>query len=388
MAVYECVHNVLIAGQKYKIINVSIQKTVNSFTNNCVITLSKRLRLKNQDIFSDIESFVIKKEDVVSIQLGYIQGTNVMLNDTQFNGFVSQINILSHTVEIICEDYMFFLKKLKFSLSAQSISLNDLGNILISKTNSILPSNVSPIKLITNGIGLSITNLVLKDVNGVEVLQHLKQFYTLDSFFLNDILNIGINYGTINQNQKRFTFSTFPSSLIKTVSNQTFLKILNMDGLKYQKADDIKLQITAKVFTSNSDYYEEKFGDTTGEQRTFIFSGNPDKMQLQNLVNNQIQRYKYSGFTRGSSFVTFGLPTIQPLDIVSFDGIGMIRWYDFNAKNTNKITTYAKASYLVESVKIDFGTNGFKQTIGISLKVSVDSDNNSIAALLGNTTPI
>jgi hypothetical protein len=385
----ELIHDVRINNQKYKIIGVSITKTISSFTNTATITLPKRLRLNNADIFSDIDSFIIKKGDVVSIKLGYRVGVKDLIDKPQFEGFVSQINIKDYTVEIVCEDYMYYLKKCKFNFSTPSITLKALGSKITSEVNKLIPSGISKISAETNDIGLTLTDVKFEKINGVEILDHLKSKYALDSFFIGNVLHIGINYESVAERSEAsiHTFSMFPRELIKTVSDKKFLFIIDKSGLNYQKKEDVKLKITAKIFKTNSEFVEKTFGDSDGEERTFIFTGNPSESEVQKLVENQLARLKFDGFQRGSTFTTFGKPDIQPLDIVSFDGVGFVRWYSADAGNTSKINVYKKSSYLVESVTTTFTNGGFRQSVSIAQRLTID-EGESISDKLGKTKAI
>jgi hypothetical protein len=270
------------------------------------------------------------------------------------------------------------------------MSLKDLGNKIVEEVNNILPKKLPKITVNANDIDLTLSNVKFEKINGVEILDHLKSNYTLDSFFIGNVLNIGVNYGKIASRSQSsiHTFSTFPAKLIKTVTNKKLLHIIDKSNLKYQKKEDVKLKINVKIFKTNSEYELVSRGDADGEERTFIMSGNPSASEIDNFISNQLERYKYEGFAYGSKFTTFGKPNINLLDIVSFDGIGFIRYYDNNTLNTSKVNVYKKASYLVNSVETTFNTGGFRQIIGISHKISIDEDNDSVATKLSKTKNI
>jgi hypothetical protein len=333
-------------------------------------------------VFSDFDSLLFKRGDQVSINLTYINGSNVFQTKNQFDGFISQIEVTEYEVKIYCEDYMYFAKKTKMNFAATTITLDDLGNRLVNAINAILPAGLQKIILNTDGLSLSLTNFKAEKCSVVEVLQLLKDSYLLDSYFIDNTLYIGVNFTSIGKRSNSdFTFTTYPRTLVKRYSDDPFYLIIDKGNLKYKNADDMKFSITAKVYTSNSTYKEIKSGDADGEQRTFLFYGDYSDSQIQSLVDNQIQRLKYDGFQRGSSFTTFGLPSIELLSLVSFDGIGQIRYYDNQVyKQTLLKKVYQKSTYLVDSVKITYDQGGFRQEIGISNRVNVPSDSNSIAA--------
>lgn len=383
MSVYTLKHNIKIGQYTVnKVTSVEITKTLESFTNTAVITMPKRLLYNNQPVFSDFDSLLFKRGDQVSINLTYIHEANIFQTKNQFNGFISEIECTDFEVMIVCEDYMFFAKKTKLNFVAPTISLQDLSTKLVTAINAILPAGLQKVKINTDGISLNLINFKAEQASVVEILQLLKESYILDSYFIDNILYIGINFSSINSRAKSdFTFTTYPRDIVAKNSKDTFLLLIDTGNLKYKKAEDMKFSITAKVFSSNSTYKEIKSGDSDGEQRTFLFYGDYSSTQIQALVDNQIQRLKYDGFQRGSSFTTFGLPTIEILTLVSFDGIGLIRYYDNQIyKQTKLKRVYEKSTYLVDSVKITYNSGGFRQEVGISNRVNVQSDSNSIAA--------
>lgn len=380
---YELIQDVFINDVKYKIVDCSITKNISSFTNTATIKVPKRLTLNNEDIFSDVDSFIIKKGDKVSIKLGYRAGILEYFDNIQFAGFVSDIKMGEYTVDILVEDYMYFLKKTKFNFSVKSISLYELANKLITELNKISPDKLS---VDNNGIGLTITDLKLENCTGVDILNHLKENYTLDSFFIDKKLSIGINYNSIatRSDTTTYTFSMFNRELIKTVSDKSFLFIIDKSSLSYQKIEDVKFKITVKIFVSNDKVITKNYGDEDGNEVTFIMKGNPSQKEVDDFVANQLLRIKYEGFKKGSTFSTFGKSTVNPLDIVTFDGIGLVRWYSTTSSNTSKINLYKKSSYLVNAVTTTFNNSGFRQVIEISNRLSLD-EGDSISDMLGKT---
>lgn len=385
--VYELIHEIKIDNIKFKITDVIIQKSIDTFTSTATVTVPKRLRIGNKDVFSDFDSFIVKKGQTVSIKLGYRVGYQEFFDDIQFTGFVSKIIVLENTVKIECEDYMYFLKKTKFNFSSKKMSIKELAQKIITETNKNIPDGIQKISLENIAINLDLINVVFENLTGVEILDYLKKNYTLDSFFLENVLNVGVNYSKINADtQKTFKFSTFPQQLIKQFTKEKYLKIIDMSGLTYQKIEDVKYKIKAKIFTKNSEFFEVESGDPEGEERTFIFSGNYTQKEIKELIDNQLLKIKYEGFQKGSFFTTFGKPSINLLDVVTLDGIGFIRFYN-NSVDNQKQVFYKKSSYLVSSLEIIFGASGFRQKIGISLKVS-DSDSESLVDKIGKPLEI
>jgi hypothetical protein len=144
----------------------------------------------------------------------------------------------------------------------------------------------------------------------------------------------------------------------------------------------VRLNITAKIFKADNSVIEKQFGDADGETRTFVFFGEYSDSEIEKLVENQVQRLRYTGFQSGSSFKAFGKSTISPLDVISFDGIGDVTIFDKSIPNSSEVKVYEKSSYLVESVVTTYDSSGFKQNVTISNRVNIDTDSDSIVSKL------
>lgn len=391
MSVYKLVYDIKIGDLQFgkdhnKIISVNINKDVESFTNTAIIRVPRKLKKDNEFIFNDLGSVFLKRGDNIDIKLGYINGLNFMLDNSQFTGFISRIEIVDdNNVDIHCEDQMYFLKKVKLNFSRKSISLKDLGAYVIEQVNKIIPNN--KISFYT-AIDLDIKNLTVENITALELLDYLQTNYLLKSFFIGNVLNIGINYNETdinnNKSKKVYNFSLINSATqAKLKPDVKFYKIINRDNLVLQYKEDVKYSIIAKIYYKNGDFKSYDFGDEDGEKREFVFYGDYDLNQISKLVENQINRLKYTGFTKGSSFITFGKPDINVLDIISLDGFGNVTYVNnnINSNESKNKSVIEKSSYLVDSVSISFDSNGFRQEIKLSNKISISEDSNSLTAL-------
>lgn len=419
---------------------------IESYSNTFNFTLPKRLKIKENgnnnfnDLFTDFDANLFTRGDAFTATLYY---ANSAVEPKTYVGNISQILIHDFTVDILCEDAFYWAKKTNFTISGSTISLNSLANILVEKINNIISTADSKTGFVSGPaikaspiskelISFNLTNYAFSKVNVIDVLQFLKDNYFMDSYFVTTdagtFLTIGVNYTTIGQNSiyspytvtntrtfsdpadpnnsvqtitdkiiiRSFyhTFSTYPVDLIKRaqiaqgLTNVNYLKIINMDNLIYKNQEDIRIAIRCRIFYSNDKYQDITAGDLDGEIRTITMNGNGQNLnttQIQNLINIQLSKLKYTGFQRGSTFVTYGMPAIYPMDLVCFDGVGFIRWYDNNTFNSSKQIVYPKATYLVTGVKTTMDENGFRQEVAISNQIqAVFATSNSISDYIEN----
>ncbi len=392
---YALKHNITVndSFKLNKILDIRITKTLSSFTNNCVISVPKYLRVpspflnSNQPAFTDFGSTFFKKGDRFSIKLGYQYLTNMYLEDEQFYGFLSNIEVLEHTVNLHLEDYSYFLKKVKFNFSDANATLSTIGNLIETEVNKIIPQGVPKIKVINN-FNFAIKDFIANNATASQILDLLKGNYVLDSYFVKNELNLGVNFDKIKTNvlpQNVKSFSTYRTDVIKGLpTNKKYYKILNLTNLKYKNSDDIIYGVTLKNIV-NGKSTETKFGDDTGDHRDFIFFGDQTQKEKEEFVKNQLEKIKYSGFMKGSSFLTYGLPYIDIKDVISFDGIGFIRRFNQTVEGQAN-SVYDRSSYLVDGVSITYGQSGFHQEIILSNKIAVNYSDQSLVQLLGQRT--
>ena len=386
--------NDTIEGKQHnKIVNVEINKNINTFTNTCVIRLPRKLRVGNELLFNDVGSLFIGKGDNTTVSLGYTRNGQILNNSNQFEGYISEIKVINDKyVDIHLEDYMYWVKKTEMNFSQQSITLQEVAEKIITETNKIIPENVFDVDF-RSDVDLTIKNLVVDKLTGVELLQYLYKNYLLKSYFINNTLVIGINFeeqkidSELNSTRNNFNFSIINSKILNDNNKDTtFYKIIDKSNLKIQLKDEKAYKIEANIYKTDGTFIKKTIGDLTGEKREFVFYGDYNDAEIDKLIENQIKRLKYTGFVKGSTFATFGKPDINLLDIISFDGIGNVQFTN-TVLNNNEIVNKSilgKGSYLCESIKIVFGINGFRQNIGISNKISITADQDSIVGKLTN----
>lgn len=395
MAVYELIHKIEIDSiDVSKIVGINMSNNITNYTNTCNITLSKHLRYKNKRIFSTIDSFIFKPEQIVKVQLGYKFGNQEILH-TYFEGFISNINLTGENVAIIeCEDYTYWLKQTKFNVAERDISLKALGKSIVDEVNKVIPDGIDKISTNIDGIDLVLNKFKAEEATGVQVLE-LLQKYTLQSYFKDNVLVIGVNYSSqeinseIGVSRNNFVFSEYNRDLLKkfNISPMPNL-IIDKKNLKFQRARDVKINITAKIIDRDGKVVTKKYGDEGGETRTFYFYGVYNNAEIEALVENQVKRLKYTGFKSGSTFQVFGLSrsidrkinNIRPLDAISFDGIGNVGFSNLSQSNDNREDVYEKSTYLVVGVNSTYDINGFRQNVELWNKISVDGDGDSIVS--------
>lgn len=303
------------------LVSASIVSDIETLTDTCILTLPKRYVWSNKFVFLGDDP-IIKRGDKVVIRLGY----NGELK-TRFIGYIKDIEA-GVPVKIHCEDSMFLLKKGSISEAYADVSLKQL-------LEDILPAGIE--YRTPDDKDIQLGQLRLNRASPARVMRELRETYGLYTYFQNlafkdgtvrPVLLVGLAYWVDIRSEEEFEFGR------NIISSE----------LVYRRKDDIRLKL--KVISWQRDNSRKIFeiGDDDGEVRTVHYY-NLSKLQCEIRAKADLERYKYTGYH--GTFQTFGIPEVEKGDVASLVG----NQYHPDGK------------YLIKSVKIDFGVNGYQQTI-------------------------
>lgn len=299
--------DIKISDYQYKgVVDLSVDSSSENLTDTAILTFPQKVKWKDKSIKD-----LIKRGDSVVIKLGYDDSLTEV-----FSGYIKTIKAdIPITVE--CDDMMFKLKKNPISTSFQNTSLDNL-------LKNILPSGIT-----YSAASINLGKMRINGATPAEVLSKLKDQYGIYSWFKNGILYSGLQY------------------LGKGKNHIINYSIDDFRNLEYIVSDDISYQVSAISIYDNNTRIEEKVGDEGGEKRQFYYY-NIDRAELKRMASVSLVKLKYDGY-RGSLQI-FGKPIIAHGDT-------------FTIKN--QFYPEREGTYIVKSVRTDFGQEGFKQTVEI-----------------------
>ncbi len=317
-------HSKITIGQNvFNFVNeVEITSTWKELTDNCSITLPKKITKGDESVFIG-ERSIFKRGDVVKVELGYYPELT-----TYFEGYIDRLS-LSTPVVIHCENEMWKLKQYSITKSYKSVNVNTL-----------LTDILKGVDFDKNDSNAEIGSFRMTNVTPVNVLEELKKTYSLESFFKGKTLFCGLTY------VPKFT----------KVFNITFERNVVDHSLEWKNESDIKIKLKAISMMPDNSKIEIEVGDVDGEARTGHYYNLTEK-QLRDIATREIPKYKFTGF-RGS-FVTFGDKKISHGDVIQ------LRSLKFPEQN---------GFYFVDSSTTSFGQNGFRQNIELGRKAIVGTD--------------
>ena len=357
-----------------------------------------------QDLYANTHSDqapILLRGDRISINLGYYYNPNGTGNaptmNEEFNGFITRINP-KMPIEIECEDNMWLLKQAqcpnkvfpKGQYNVQSIIQYLLKNQVLPLPSdpqykyitTVIKPALAQINVI-NGVGASenietnVGDFRTQNETIAQVLFRLRKDYKLDCFFRPTLTN---GKPTAFNNLYVSGIVYYPSDYI--LPNGKYFgsvynfqqNVIDTNDLIYLRKEDVRLGIkaysvgkyeiegtnSAGRFRTKQKRLETTVGDSDGDIRTQFFwaatneSPDLDLKTLTDLATQRLLKLKYDGW-RGS-FTSFGLPYCQHGSAVQL---------------VDTIIPERTGTYLVKSVTVKFGMNGFRRIVEPHLRIDL-----------------
>ncbi len=287
------------------------------------IPASARLIIQGRPTDSVQTAKQFARGDKISICLGY----NDDLQE-EFNGFIYRINYIT-PLEIECEGYEFLLRSALDKKTWASTNLKQVVEYICNVKGITLSDKVPDVQM---------TNYVIPTGKSrLEALQELKEKYGLTAYFVDNCLYIGLAY-TPDLGSVKYTIG------VNTIKD---------DQLKYRYGDDVQLKIKAIGINKDNTKLEAEVGDHDGQLRTLFFYNITSKEALKKLANQEIQKYKYSGYE--GKITGFLQPYCQPgMKVILSD-----------PKYSEKSGTF----YII-STRVEFGRSGARRIVEIDIKLN------------------
>lgn len=320
--------------------NVEIISSWKTGTDTAKITLPRKVWIKNgpkEDPAKDGILQHIKQGDRVTIKLGYDGDLR-----QEFEGFVSSIKP-DVPLEIFCEDYMYYLKRVTVSENKKNISLEELVKFFVSDYDKERNKETDPAKRWPE-IAVNVPQKTMigsftgKGKTISQALEDLKN-EGIYSFFRGNTLHVGFQAEFARGEQYKFGFQE------NIISND----------LTYRLTKDIKIKIHAISNMPNGDKIEVEVGDKDGNTQTMT-RYNYDKERLEKAANDLLKSQKRDGYN--GSFTTFGVRIEHGDTVLLVD---------------DEYPERTEQAYEVDTVITTFGEKGFRRKITPGYRVRTEA---------------
>ena len=337
-----------------------------------------------QDLMINNTNPFFLRGDKIKIVVGYQDDRSNYETHNIFSGFITKVDIKS-PLTIECQDYMYILKQV--TVKSQTYDTGLKGNSLELLIKSLLDTTWNGINL-KDIFNIKVDNFqtnigkftIFDNATLATFFDELKTKFKFSIFLTDDSENDSPQIKTLHVGLIKY----YPSANLPKNHIFHFQKNIISDSMTYNRLDDIRIKLVAyglnkyKLTTTKKngtqktkdEKIEEIAGDLDGEVRTIYLplsdlemskvyngvdmDGKPIKRskELKAKAQALLPKYKYEGFS--GSFLTFGMPQVLPGETVTF--------YDDVIKERNNKT------YIIKSVKTEFGSQGIRQMIEIDYK--------------------
>ncbi|MDO4225130.1 MAG: late control protein [Bergeyella zoohelcum] len=307
----------------HSVSEVEITKSVEEMSDTAIIKMPSKFRIRQNGEEKLVEE-ALKIGDKVSIILGYEN----RYEGEEFVGFVTSIGS-KIPLEIKCEDAMWLLRRKNISHAWNSkTTLKTILSKVVEDTAVELSSKIPE---------MGIDKFIIKNANGTQVLQKLKEDFALSVFLDSE----GKLYAGLQQ---------MDNVGKKVIYDLNYNLVEN--NLEYKSADQKRLKIKYTYIDNKNQKKSVEVGDKDGELRTFHTSIISDENKMEEMALAELKKLKYDGFE--GSVKSFLMPYATP---------------SMAAVIKDKEHPNREGKYFIKKVVTTYGNSGARREITISNKL-------------------
>lgn len=297
-----------------KVESIDITGDSETLADTCTIVLPRNIK------WTGDREIPIRRGDDVTVWLGY-DGRE----ELRFLGMVKEVSAKTPT-KITCEDWMMRLRN-------KNAKRKTYANCTLTALLDDQMEGLSIRRKESGEVHLGTVRVEATNVAGV--LSELKKNYGIISFFALD-----------DDVPTLYSYTVFPEVRRKAGRFSEGVNIIEND-LEYRRAADVQVKI--RGISIQEDNSRLEYAEGEGEERV-IYRYNLNMAQLKIAVKDELHREKWEGLQ--GSFLTFGMPRVEKMDVVELQTEG------------------TKGIYQVKAVDISFGQGGYRQKIELKRRVA------------------
>lgn len=312
---------------------IEIKRSVHQSIQTAKVLIPQTVVFRNAEMNQRIKlADQIKEGDKIVLEFGYDDN-----NSQEFEGYIKRIND-DTPLELQCEDELYLLRYCQYKESFKDISLKKLLEFVLNGLQQKFDLKLSLYEKMPE---MSFKKFQIKDANGIEILQELKDKYGLSVYLttINGVktLYAGLAY-TLEQGEVKYSLGR---------------NTIGKGELKYIGTEDKKYKVKIVNFNRDGTKLEFETGDANGESTTLYFYGDNDKEHLKTMAKAELEKFSTKGYK--GNFETFLFPYCQPGTIANISDP------QFEGR---------EGRYYVGTVTTTFGVSGGRRKPEIDIKVT------------------
>lgn len=300
--------------------SIDIEKNVDNLSDTAIITLPEAVM--NQVL--NIENEVKRGSEVI-IKAGY---DNTM--ETEFVGYVQDVQTNDSSLKIMCEDALFQFRKGVKDVELKPTSLPKIAQYLINQIDSSFTLKCD--------YDITYEKFVIHQATGYDVLKKLAEETKANIYFNTEKKELHIHPPYVEKGGEVIY------SMQRNVENSS---------LEFKKAIDRKIEVTVEK-TNLAGKIESYTTGTTGGDKVTLKVGSVSNADLKKIADAELIRRSADMYE--GSIDTWAIPFVQPT---------------YTAKIKDEDYPEKDGKYYVTSVTTSISESGFKRTVKLGIKVSV-----------------
>ena len=308
--------------------SVKISRSVENLMDTATIVTPATVFNKALEVQSKL-----KPSMQVKIQLGYDDNLK-----TEFEGYLKSVKTDGGSLTLECEDALYLFKGSVKNAEYKNITVKTLLQKIVLELESGNKELRDRHITINCQFDFSYEKFTTVNASGLEVLKKIHDEAKPNIFLKDNVLHIQPLYFDMG---------------LPTIAYNMAVNI-DRDGmnLKYRRADERKLKVTAKGKNSAGKEISVTIGEPNGDTETINFPGVTTEAQLKELAQTAHDGKVYEGYE--GDFTAWLVPYIEPGYSV------MLKDDDDEVKN---------GKYYVLKVDTTFDSSGGKRIIGLGKKL-------------------
>lgn len=272
---YNLNYHITIGGYQLALMqSCEVHKSVELLADTCTIKMPDAVN----NVVRRVED-KIKVGDKVTVWLGY--DDNLI---KEFEGYLQRINTDANTIELVCEDDLFLLRKSVKDKEFKKVKVADIAAYVVKETGVALKIDAT--------LNIDYDKFVISRATGYDVLKKLQEETKANIYIKDGVLHIHPPYSD-KTGEARYAYQ----------------KNIETADLKFVRKEDKKIEVVVSNTGKDGKKKEVRYGTTGGDKEELRGDGMSDAA-MKELAKNQHDRLLYDGYE--GTITGWLIPYVEP----------------------------------------------------------------------------